>query len=89
MALAGSFDLNYGYLTGRVVPSRLSYDYIDPAAPDAVWRQRRLLRQRSFDAFCINDGTTDETTEERRRTDRAIRSFLADFLPVPGRFERG
>ncbi len=87
VALSGSFYLNYAYLIGAAVPSRMRYDYVDPAAPDAGWRQNRLLRTRAFDAFCINDGTTAETEEQQRRTDQAIRRFLRAYLPVPGTFE--
>ena len=86
IAVAGSFYLNYGYLAGTLTPSRLSYDYVDPAAPDADWRLRRL-RRRTYDAFCINDGSSAEDEHQRRRTDRTIRTFLADYLPVAGSFE--
>lgn len=88
IAVAGSFYLNYGYQAGTLTPSRLRYDYIDPAAPDADWRLRRLLGRRGFDAFCLNDGSSAEDAEQRRRTDQVIRGFLADYLPVPGSFER-
>lgn len=86
IAVAGSFYLNYGYLVGTLTPGRLAYDYVDPAAPDAEWRLRRL-RKRTFDAFCINDGSSAETEQQRRRTDQTIRRFLSDYLPVPGAFE--
>ena len=66
------------------VPSRLRYTYIDPAAPDAAARLRTLARNRVFDAFCVNDGSSEETPEQRRATDRLIRDFLAAYLPVPG-----
>jgi Stealth protein CR2, conserved region 2/Stealth protein CR1, conserved region 1/Stealth protein CR4, conserved region 4 len=87
VAPAGSFYLNWGYLTGRLVPGRLRYTYIDPAAPDAAARLAALARHRSFDTFCINDGARDQTLDERRRTDAVIRSFLAGYLPVVGSFE--
>ena len=87
IAVAGSFYLNYGYLAGTLTPSRLRYDYVDPAAPDARWRMGRLLGTRRFDTFCINDGSTEEAEDQRRRTDQVIRRFLADYLPVPGTFE--
>ena len=88
VAAAGSFYLNYGYLTGRLVPGRIRYTYIDPAAPDADSRLDQLNRQRPFDAFCINDGSTEETVEQRQQTDRRIRTFLGRYLPVPGTFEQ-
>jgi hypothetical protein len=87
VAPAGSFYLNWGYLTRRLVPGRIRYTYIDPAAPDAPARLAALARHRSFDTFCINDGARDQTLDERRRTDAVIRSFLAGYLPVVGSFE--
>jgi hypothetical protein len=87
VAPAGSFYLNWGYLTGRLVPGELRYTYIDPAAPAAPARLAALARHRSFDAFCINDGATDQTLEARRHTDALIRSFLCTYLPVRGSFE--
>jgi hypothetical protein len=87
VALAGSFYLNWAYATGRSVPGRVRYTYIDPAAPDARARLRSLSRTRVFDAFCVNDGSSEETPEQRRETDRLIRAFFAEYLPVPGTFE--
>ena len=87
VAAAGSFYLNWGFLTGRVVPGQIRYTYIDPAAEDARGRLAALARHRAFDTFCINDGATEQTVEERRRTDALIRSFLAGYLPVRGSFE--
>ena len=87
VAAAGSLYLNWAYVTGRAVPSRLRYTYIDPAAPSAPRRLERLVRRRGYDAFCVNDGSSEETPEQRRGTDRLIRDFFAEFLPVPGSFE--
>ena len=87
VAMAGSFYLNWAYVTGRSVPGRIRYTYIDPAAPDAARRLATLTRKRVFDAICVNDGSSPETVEQRRATDRVIRAFFADYLPVPGTFE--
>lgn len=87
VAAAGSLYLNWAFLTARAVPSRLRYSYIDPAAPHAVGRLERLIKRRGYDAFCVNDGSSEETPEQRRATDRLIRDFFAAFLPVPGSFE--
>jgi hypothetical protein len=87
VAMAGSFYLNWAYATGRAVPGSLRYTYIDPAAPNAAQRLGRLIATRGYDAFCVNDGSREETPEQRRATDRLIRDFFAEFLPVPGSFE--
>jgi hypothetical protein len=87
VAAAGSLYLNWAYLTARAVPSRLRYAYIDPAAPSAASRLERLVERRGYDVLCVNDGSSEETPEQRRETDRLIRDFFAEFLPVPGSFE--
>ncbi len=87
VAMAGSFYLNWAYVTGRSVPGRVRYTYIDPAAPNAERRLSILTRKRVFDAICVNDGSSPETVEQRQYTDRLIRRFFADYLPVPGTFE--
>jgi hypothetical protein len=85
---AGSLYLNYGYLTGRLVTGRMRYAYVSPTAAGAADALVRLGRGREGDVFCINDGTSEQTPEDRRRVDRLIRSFLQDYLPVPGTFEQ-
>jgi hypothetical protein len=87
VAMAGSFYLNWAYVVGRSVPGALRYTYIDPAVPEARARLRTVLARRPFDALCINDGTTEQTLDERRDTDRLIRDFFAEYLPVRGTFE--
>lgn len=87
VAMAGSFYLNWAYITGRSVPGWIRYTYIDPAAPDALRRLSTLTRKRVFDAICVNDGSTEETVQQRRATDRLIRAFFAEYLPVRGTFE--
>jgi hypothetical protein len=87
VAMAGSFYLNWAYVVGRSVPGAIRYTYIDPAVPEARGRLRTVLKRRPFDALCINDGTTEQTVQERRETDRLIRDFFSEYLPVKGRFE--
>lgn len=88
VAAAGSLYLNWGQVTGRLVPGQIRYTYVDPADANAERRLRLINRHRPFDTLCINDGTTEETVEQRQQTDRLIRRFFAEYLPVPGSFER-
>lgn len=85
---AGDYEINswlhhyFGYLTGRAMPGRLSYDYFDVAS-DAAWsRMRKLLRMRNRDVFCINDA--DGTTADQRA--QAI-GWLESYFPLPSSFE--
>jgi hypothetical protein len=87
VAAAGSLYFNYAYVTGRAVPGVIRYDYVDPAVPIGLAKMDNILRNRTFDAFCINDGGTPQTMEERQDTDREIRRFLATYLPVRSEFE--
>lgn len=88
IAAAGSLTMAYGLATGSVVTGRIRYDYIDPAVPDGAARMRRYLKARNMDTFCINDGSTEESPEERRATHDRIAGWLEEFLPVRSSFER-
>lgn len=88
IAAAGSLTMAYGLATGSVVTGRIRYDYIDPAVPDGEARMRRYLKGRNMDTFCINDGSTEESPEQRQATHRRIARWLEEFLPVPSSFER-
>ena len=88
IAAAGSLYFNYAYATGRSAPGRISYAYVDPAAPSGPAVLSRLLRRRGYDTFCINDGHTAQSPQEREAGDVLVRQFLAAYLPVPSAFER-
>ncbi|RKW71925.1 stealth family protein [Galactobacter caseinivorans] len=88
IAAAGSLSMAYGLATGSVVTGRIRYDYIDPAVPDGAARMRRYLKARNMDTFCINDGSTEESPEERSATHDRIAGWLEEFLPVRSSFER-
>jgi hypothetical protein len=45
-----------------------------------------LLRRRDHDFFCLNDGSFPEISPEERAS--AVRSFLEDYFPIPGPWER-
>lgn len=88
VAAAGSLYFNYAYATARAVPSSIRYEYIDPATSQGHRIMDRLQRSRRYETFCINDGSTEQTVEERQESDRLIRSFLQAYLPVPSVFEK-
>lgn len=88
IAAAGSLYLNYALASGAAVPGRMRYEYVDPATEDGLRRMGRIYRGRGYDAFCVNDGATEQTDEERQASDQLIRRFLAHYLPVRSNFER-
>lgn len=87
IAVAGSFYFNLAQARGRAVPSRIRYDYIDPAAPEGRRKLKAVVRHHNMDCIVINDGSTSETERQRRTTDIVIRNALQEFLPVRSSFE--
>lgn len=88
VAVAGSFYFNVAGAMGAAVPGRLRYEYIDPATSDGRHRMRQVIAKRDCDTICVNDGSTDETDEQRIDTDVFIRQSLEEFLPVASTFEK-
>lgn len=89
IAAVGSFYFNWAHAAGKAVSGRISYAYIDPATAQGRKRFAAAIARRQFDTICINDGSTEETPEERIETDKFIRKSLGEFLPVPSSFELG
>ena len=87
IAAVGSFYFNWAHAAGKAVTARISYAYIDPATAQGRSRFASAIARRQFDTICINDGSTEETPEERIETDKFIRKSLQEFLPVPSSFE--
>src|SRR5690606_9468578 len=60
-----------------------AYLYLDLAHPRAAARLRRLLRERKFDVFCLNDSPA---VGEEGRGD-LLGEFLERYFPLPSSFE--
>lgn len=82
IAIANSLHHYYAFHTGRAVPGRIRYDYVDTSSPDMRWRLQRILGTRAYDTFCLNDTVS---------ADAAIRwtlgPFLESYFPLAGPFE--
>jgi hypothetical protein len=86
ISIASSLHHYYAYDSGRAVPGRLSYAYVDLAHPYTEARLGRLLAKRDRTVFCVND--TVSTGEDTEAQKDVLTPFLADYFPVPSPFER-
>lgn len=85
VSIASALHHYYAYSTGRAVPGRLEYLYLDLNHPGASQRLERLLRTREFDVYCIND--TPAAGHRIERQSRVLREFLERYYPLPSSFE--
>ncbi len=78
---------HYAYLSGRAAPGRVAYAYINTADPDHCARFDRMLRERNYDTFCLNDGEVPHglTAEEQNEM---VREFLRSYFPLRSPYER-
>ncbi|MFI2380185.1 stealth conserved region 3 domain-containing protein [Streptomyces sp. NPDC018964] len=86
IAMTAPLLYQYALMTGRGVPGRFSYRYVNINRPDAEQRLADLHRSRRFDFFCLNH--VDTAPEARAEARRGIRDFLERKYPFPSRFER-
>lgn len=86
ITLAGALQLQYGYATGRVVPKRIRYRYVDIGASSASSELKRLYSDRYLlDSFCLNESSVDLAPDD---VDSAVRGFLEAMYPDKSTFER-
>jgi hypothetical protein len=77
----------YALLTGRAVTQPLaSVRYIETTLESSLVEMDDLLARRSFDFFCLNDGSLPEISVEERTT--AVRSFLNRYFAIPAPWEK-
>ena len=86
-SLPSSLNQYYAFAAGRAVPGRIRYEYLDlgsdtPQITLAAW----LLRRRNL-TVCINDSGED-SPEQRRPKEIALRAFFEEYYPLPSRWER-
>jgi len=77
----------YALLTGRAVRNEsATAAYVDTTSKAGLRSLDRLLRKRSFDCFCLNDGSFPEVPADERAA--AVRLFLERYFPVAGPWEK-
>ncbi len=76
----------YALMTGRaVVQDQARLAYIDTTSHAGLRSLNGLLKKRSLDFFCLNDGSFPEVPEEERAA--AVRVFLDRYFPIPAPWE--
>jgi len=77
----------YALLTGRAVTrTDAKVKYVDTTMRSGLIQMEKLLQKRSFDMFCLNDGSFPEISAEERA--EAVRSFLDGYFPVAAPWEK-
>ncbi|AGK80867.1 stealth family protein [Streptomyces microflavus] len=82
--IASSLHHYYAYHLARATLADLRYVYIDIGDEKAQQRLNRLVVQRNFDTFCINDTLVPEDPDAQ---ERMVRRFLDSYFPVASPFE--
>jgi len=77
----------YALFTGRAVQKvGARVLYVDTTMRSGLKSLKRLLRNRSYDFFCLNDGSFPEVGPEERA--RKMRGFLDRYFAIPAPWER-
>ncbi|SFB99401.1 Stealth protein CR1, conserved region 1 [Streptomyces aidingensis] len=86
IAMTAPLQYQYALLTGRGVPGRFSFRYVNISRDDAGQRLDDMARTRRFDFFCLND--VDVPPERREEVHERMGRFLAEYFPFPSPFEK-
>ncbi|WP_165069315.1 stealth family protein [Marisediminicola senii] len=77
----------YALMTGRaVVQTQAKVMYVDTTMREGLRQLRRLLKRRSFDFFCLNDGSFPEIDAAERASE--VLSFLDRYFPIAAPWEK-
>lgn len=77
----------YALMTGRAVAKvGAKVLYVDTTMRSGLKQLNRLLKRRSHDFFCLNDGSFPEVTPEERA--RRMRFFLDRYFALPAPWEK-
>lgn len=87
ISVTNSFYHYYGLMTGRaVVQQQARVKYVETTLKIALKEMDSLIKQRSHDFFCLNDGSQPEISVEKRTT--AVVSFLERYFPIRAPWEK-
>ncbi|MFJ6214288.1 stealth conserved region 3 domain-containing protein [Streptomyces sp. NPDC092296] len=86
LSVASSLHHYYAFHTGRAVPGRLRYAYVDLSAVDTGERLAEMLGSRDRHTFCLNDTVSTEQDLEGQLG--RLEPFLQAYFPIPTRYEK-
>jgi len=77
----------YSLMTGRaIVQEAAKVAYVDTTMVSGLASLSELLKKRSYDFFCLNDGSFPEVTDEERTA--TVTDFLERYYPFPAPWEK-
>ncbi|PPF84093.1 sugar phosphotransferase [Subtercola sp. Z020] len=86
ISVTNSFYHYYALMTGQaVVQEAARVRYVDTTSRSELGLLPDLLRKRSYDFFCLNDGSYPEVDAAERTA--AVQSFLEQYFPFPAPWE--
>jgi hypothetical protein len=86
ISVTNSFYHYYALMMGRaVVQTQARVKYVETTLKVALKEMDSLLKQRSYDFFCLNDGSAPEISVEKRTT--AVVSFLERYFAIRAPWE--
>lgn len=75
----------YAQITGKAIPTRLRYHYINILDDQYRMVMENTLRLRDRDTFCLNDAPVEGATAI---DDEFVNEFLESYFPVKSSFEK-
>jgi hypothetical protein len=88
ISVTNSFYHYFALMTGRAVTQdRARVRYVETTLRSSVPQMADLLRTRSSDFFCLNDGSAPEISVDARLAN--VRGFLDSYFAIPAPWERG
>jgi hypothetical protein len=72
-------------MTRNAVPGDIRYAYSDLSDRETPYRLRRMLSERSFQTFCLNDTDSDEVTQTKQL--QLMSWFLEAYFPISSPYE--
>nr|WP_323137440.1 stealth family protein [Streptomyces viridodiastaticus] len=86
IAMTASMHYNHAYITGKGVPGKFRFRYVNISREDADRRLEGIRAKRNYDFFCLND--VDVPPEQREEVTARMFSFLEEYFPFPSSFEK-
>jgi hypothetical protein len=87
ISVTNSFYHYYALMTGRaVVQENARVKYVETTLRSSIPQMNELLKSRSMDFFCLNDGSAPEISVEKRTT--TVRRFLNRYFAIPAPWEK-